>query len=777
MRLGTCRLLALSAVVAASVVAIAQEETNYDELTRISARERIRAIAEKQEAVRMAPLWGIPIRGTFHNGGVFELMAIRNGRPLFVATDNANAAISTRVNLLYPGGGKGLNLTGFAINLGIWDGGWARTTHQELTGRVTAGDAGEAANQDHATHVAGTMIASGVDPTAKGMAYEGTLSTYGWNSDTAEMAAAAAAGMRLSNHSYGFLSGWHPNVFWYWWGDTRISETEDNGFGQYDGEAVVWDTVAYNAPFYLPVKSAGNDRGQGPITQPFGHYVWDYTSNSWIVSNTVRDLDGGTTGYDTLPYNSTSKNALIVGAVQDVLAYAGPGDVLMSTFSGWGPTDDGRIKPDLVANGVALNSSLGDADDSYGSFSGTSMSAPNATGTLGVLLQHWRNLGNKDPRSSTMKAIAIHSAREAGTYLGPDYAFGWGLLDAAAAADLMTLDDTLTSTITERRLRNGETHSFWVYADPGTLKATIAWIDKPGTAADPSVLDPSDSRLVNDLDMRIYNTAGGTFYPWYLTPANPDWPAYQGDNSRDNVEQVQVPVIAPPTAPSYPGSSPGWHKITVTHKGTLSSPNYQIYSLVITGVSKFLTVKNVTADPADVIGSYNVTGRVQLSHKAPAGGVVVQLSSNSAKVTVPATVTVPAGAGGKDFTMKTLSVDTNTLTKVSATLAPSSKSVDVVLVPGGLKNFYLSSDSVVGGNNLEGTITLSGPAPFGGRDVIVGDDSIKITTPSLVNVPETKTIRKFQIQTLAVNASQNRTVFAKLGGRQITRTLTLNPVP
>lgn len=778
MHLRNWRLIATSIASITAVTAIAQEETNFDELWRIAARSQIRAIAEKQEAVRMAPLWGIPVRGAFPNGGVFELMAIRNGKPLYAVTDNANAAISTRVNQLFPAGGMGLNLDGTGINLGIWDGGWVRTTHQEMTGRVTVGDAGEASNQDHATHVGGTMIGSGVDAASKGMAFAGTLSTYGWNSDTAEMAAAAAAGMRLSNHSYGFLSGWHPNVFWYWWGDTRVSETEDLGFGMYDSTSIDWDEVAYNAPFYLPVKSAGNDRGQGPVTQPFSHYVWDWNTGNWAASTTVRDLDGGATGYDTLPYASNSKNTLIVGAVNDVLTYNSAADVVMSTFSGWGPTDDGRIKPDIVGNGVTLKSSVGSANDAYGSFSGTSMSAPNVTGTLGVLLQHWRNLNNKDPRASTMKAIAIHTAREAGPATGPDYAFGWGLLDAVGAAELITLDTTLTNTITERRLRNGETHSFWVYADPGTLKSTISWTDKPGTLAPTDELDPTTSRLVNDLDLRVVGPAG-THFPWTLDPANPSFPATQGDNFRDNVEQVYLPITAPPakSTDSLAGSVPGWHKITVSHKGALTSPSYQIYSIIISGASKFMTVKNVTANPADVVGSYNVEGRVQLSHKAPTGGVEVALSSNSTRTTVPASVIVPAGVAYKTFTIKTTSVDSNTLTKVTASVLPSAKSVDVVLLPGGLKNFYMDVDAVVGGNNVEGTITLSGPAPVGGLDVIVNDDSPKIVTPNPVTVAETKAIKKFQIQTLAVNTSQVRSVYAKLGGRQITRTLTLNPVP
>ena len=54
---------------------------------------------------------------------------------------------------------------------------------------------------------------------------------------------------------------------------------------------------------------------------------------------------------------------MLVGAVEDVTNYTQPSDVVMSYFSSWGPTDDGRIKPDVVGNGVSLYSTDDDADD------------------------------------------------------------------------------------------------------------------------------------------------------------------------------------------------------------------------------------------------------------------------------------------------------------------------------------------------------------------------------------------------------------------------------
>ena len=68
-----------------------------------------------------------------------------------------------------------------------------------------------------------------------------------------------------------------------------------------------------------------------------------------------------------------------------------PEDVVMSSFSCWGPTDDGRIKPDVVADGVGVLSSVSSSNTSYSSLSGTSMASPNASGSL-LLLQDYMHV-------------------------------------------------------------------------------------------------------------------------------------------------------------------------------------------------------------------------------------------------------------------------------------------------------------------------------------------------------------------------------------------------
>ena len=168
---------------------------------------------------------------------------VYGNRPFVYTNNNAAAAQFIGLAPFLPGGSDGLDLTGADVVMGIWDGGTPLATHQELTGRVSIEDG--SGKDDHATHVGGTMIASGASANARGMAPEGLLKGYNWTSDVEEMTDFARDGHTISNHSYGLITGWYydssgqlenrPNT-WYWFGDPDISLTEDYTFGWYDGD-------------------------------------------------------------------------------------------------------------------------------------------------------------------------------------------------------------------------------------------------------------------------------------------------------------------------------------------------------------------------------------------------------------------------------------------------------------------------------------------------------------------------------------------------------------
>jgi hypothetical protein len=515
------------------------------------------------------------------------------GLPLYYATDNAIAARSVNTAATHPGGVSGLNLTGAGVMLGIWDGGGVRAAHQEFAGRAVQRDAASSVNF-HATHVAATMIAVGVNPSAKGMSPEARIDCREWTADEAEMNAAAGAGLRVSNHSYGFLTGWQEvagviilpappptiqegglSANWFWWGDTGVSEFEDYLFGFYSFQSRAWDEIAFEHPRYLWVKSAGNDRNDGP---PPGtpHVYFHPQTGDPVLSTATRSKDGNG-GYDSISHAGVSKNGLTVGAVNDLSGgYSGPFSVSMSSFSCWGPTDDGRIKPDIVGNGVGLFSALEDTNQHYGVLSGTSMSSPNVSGSLGILIEQFRRThpGQPDMLASTLKGLVIHTADECGGAIGPDYVYGWGLLNTRRAAELIGLDETIPLIITEHTLFSGETIELIAFSDPAApdTRATICWTDPLSTVVIPQTVDPDTPVLVNDLDLRIVGEHE-TFMPWTLDRSVPPAAAVPGDNVVDNVEQVVLET----------GSSEAL-RVRVSAKGDLGG-GQQAFSLIISGVT------------------------------------------------------------------------------------------------------------------------------------------------------------------------------------------------
>jgi PKD repeat protein len=540
-------LVLFSIFTAVAISGLTQTATQVEALKEMSDREASIYLIKKSHAVEWAKEHGYPVKAEI-NGSFIEIQYIdEHGIPQYFKTDNVVSAATISTNKVQPGGETGLNLTGSGITVREWDAGSILSTHQEFGTRVTNVDA--VSTNYHSTHVAGTIMAAGVVAAAKGMSVQAGLRSFDWNSDVSEMASEGASGALISNHSYGYIRGWYNNT---WYGDPSISTQEDYLFGFYDSSTQQYDQVAVNAPYFLICKAAGNDRGDsGDGTYP---------------------PDGP---YDCIGEVGVAKNILTVAAVDDIPGgYSGPSSVAQSNcyFSSWGPADDGRVKPDIATNGYGLYSTYNTNNTSYASLSGTSMATPSAAGSLALLQQHHYNLKGSYMRAATLKALVIHTADEAGSYNGPDYMFGWGLMNTKNAALRITADQT-TDVISELTLSNGATYNRNVIAlGSEPLKVTIVWTDPAGTPPSAS-LDPITPMLVNDLDLRLTNS-GSIYYPWKLDRNNPSYAATNtGENNVDNVEVV---FIASPVA----GAT---YTITVDHDGTLSGGS-QAYSMIISGI-------------------------------------------------------------------------------------------------------------------------------------------------------------------------------------------------
>ncbi len=527
-------------------------------------------------------LLGSPVdlgNGTWFLGAGVAPNQLRINRPA-----NVGAADTTNADRLRSGGGLGLNLTGAGVTVGVWDGGAVRSTHQEFGARVTVVDA--VGNSDHATHVAGTIGASGVVASARGMATSVSIRSRDWNSDTAEMNADASL-IQVSNHSYSYLTGWGPYNWGAgyedtWFEDRSVYSVEATDFGKYTSVTRDLDTVLYNNRRLLSVWAASNDRDDsyqnyhGDST--YVTYLSGVPNPGWYRVNTASypappgDGNSGT-GYDSLPTMQVAKNNLVVGAINDVTADPyNAGHISMTSFSSWGPVDDGRVKADVVANGAGLYSSVATSDSAYASYSGTSMASPNVVGSAALLVEHYRNLhSNVDPLSATLKGAVIHTAFDSGN-LGPDYSYGWGLMDAAAAATFLTDAAGADPTDGIFEITYGGVEWTLDFSSDGTsaFRVTLVWTDPATSTLPGGDLDDATAVLVNDLDIWITGPGGTTYRPWTLDPSNPGNAAVRTSaNHRDNVEQVffEAPAV-------------GIYRVHVGNTGGVTS---QDFSLLVSG--------------------------------------------------------------------------------------------------------------------------------------------------------------------------------------------------
>lgn len=455
-------------------------------------------------------------------------------------------------------------LDGVGVNVGVWDEG-SVDSHPDFGSRRTLHDA--AATSYHSTHVAGTIGGSGAgDADATGMAPAAEIHSWDWSSDELEMRnEAPGVGLALSNHSYGHITGW-------WHDGSSWIDTGATGFGDYGLPASEWDDVVFDTGL-LVFKSAGNDRNDGP---------------DWP---TGPRMDGP---FDCIATNGNAKNIVTVCATQD--------DDSMTIFSSWGPSDDGRVKPDLCANGLGLWSTA--PGGSYGSSSGTSMSSPSAAGAASLLFELFRSLNFSDPDPHLVKALMIDGARDLGR-TGPDYEFGWGLINAEASADRIREGDWDLGLVSS----TGEEAAWSLNLPAGAmqLKATIAWTDPAGSPA-------AAQALVNDLDLLLVEPGGGLVRPWTLDGAAPNLSATRGVNTVDNVEQV---VVDGPVAGDW----------TIRVLGGAVAMGPQVFAVVAEGLgstasppgSQSFTIYNDGTTTLDVTGiALNQPGSwIDWSPKAP----------------------------------------------------------------------------------------------------------------------------------------------------------------
>ena len=453
-------------------------------------------------------------------------------RPLTTELNNLRTAAS--IDALHT---AAYDLNGSGVTVAIWAGGWVQANHTDLNSRLVIGDlgCGEAScgTAQHATHVAGIVggngsISQGV---LRGIAWNATIASYEWP-DQGESEALDEANQSIA--VYNAVISQNS------WGYAVTSSNCADTLGTYDSFTQVYDNItrgmhATGNRTMLVVFAAGNQRSSATC------------SSSAVLANT-------TTGP-----GATAKNVITVGSVNS-------NDNSMTSYSSWGPTDDGRIKPDVVAPGdrsgtPRVNSTC--PTNTYCSLGGTSMAAPAVSGLAALIYQNYRTLHNdQNPLPSTVKALIIQTAKDQNN-TGPDFTTGYGLINGTAAIDLLRRDQQGNRTMVEGSVANGAnvTLNMSVPSGASDLKVTLVWDDYPASVY-------AARTLVNNLDLIIKNASGIQFYPWTLNPAVPFANAVQtAADSTNNMEQV---VVSGPTSGIW----------TITVNATSVPQGPQTFSLI-----------------------------------------------------------------------------------------------------------------------------------------------------------------------------------------------------
>lgn len=399
--------------------------------------------------------------------------------PQMLKDEPLNYSLRTASNISTMANPMGRGLEGEGVVMGNGDQG--DPTHVDFTGRLINNNPMNQAA--HAAHTLGTMGGGGIlNPRNKGMAPKSTLiADYFSNILSNAPQYITNYGMVLTNNSY------------------HSSTAGCAGTGTYDGLSNYVDAQMIANPALLHVFASGNDGGLtcAPYPPSYG---------------TVRS------GFQS------SKNALVVGQYNTA-------DDLIGVGSSRGPVKDGRIKPELMAGGIYVMSTS--TNNTYGIISGTSMSAPAVTGAMALLYERYRQLhGGANPSAALIKALACNGADDMGNE-GPDYLWGFGKLNAAAAVEMMEQHKYFTGTVANG---NSATHTITgLPAGAAQLKVLLYWVD-------PAAMPFSAVALVNNLDLTVTGTDAVLHRPLVLnpSPASVHLAAAEGIDNINNIEQVVI---------------------------------------------------------------------------------------------------------------------------------------------------------------------------------------------------------------------------------------------